>query len=171
MQFFKVSFFTILILSFFVSCGYRPSSYYAKEELGNNIFVNLEVSLSDPRNSVLIKDIVTKVLVQKIGLNMTNSDTKADTIMNLRINSIDFSTLQYDADGYNKLYKVVVVISVKYINKVTQKTKSFFVEAEYDFAVDIDANINDTQRYEAIKKASQKAITEILSKVAVLSFK
>jgi len=171
MQFFKVSLFTILILIFFISCGYRPSSYYAKEELGNNIFVNLEVSLSDPRNSVLIKDIVTKVLIQKIGSNMTNSDSKADTIMNLRINSIDILTLQYDADGYNKLYKAVVVIGVKYINKVTQKTKDFAVEAEYDFAVDINANINDNQRYEAIKKASEKAITEILSKVAVLSFK
>jgi len=171
MQFFRVSFFTVLILIFFISCGYRPSTQYAKEELGDNIFVNLEVSLSDPRNSVLIKDIVTKVLVQKIGSNMVYSDTKANTIMNLKINSVGFLTLQYDADGYNKLYKAVVVIGVKYLNKTTQKTKSFTVEAEYDFAVDIDASINDAQRYEAIKKASQKAITEILSKIAVLSFR
>ena len=65
---------------------------------------------------------------------------------------LGFSTLQYDKDGYNKLYKANVVIAVKYFDKSTSKTKSFTVDGEYDFAVDIGSSINDTQRFEAIFK-------------------
>lgn len=170
MKILKVSIFTILISVFLISCGYRPSTYYAKQELGKDIFVRLDVSLSDPRNSVLVKDSVTKILVQKVGSNLVNSDIEADIIMDLRISSVSFSTLQYDADGYNKLYKARVVIGVKYLNKATQKVKSFTVDGEYDFAVDKGATINDSHRYEAITKASDQAVTEILSSIAVASF-
>ena len=51
------------------------------------------------------------------------------------------------------------------------KTKSFSVDGEYDFAVDIGSSINDTQRFEAISRASDMAVTDILSRVAVSSFK
>ena len=62
-------------------------------------------------------------------------------------------------------------IAVKYFDKSTSKTKSFTVDGEYDFAVDIGSSINDTQRFEAISKASDMAVTDILSRVAVSSFK
>ena len=53
------------------------------------------------------------------------------------------------------MYKAKVVIAVKYFDKSTSKTKSFTVDGEYDFAVDIGSSINDTQRFEAI---SQKLV-------------
>ena len=102
---------------------------------------------------------------------MVNSESQADIIMDLKIASVSFSTLQYDKDGYNKLYKANVVIAVKYFDKSTSKTKSFTVDGEYDFAVDIGSSINDTQRFEAISRASDMAVTDILSRVAVSSFK
>ena len=131
----------------------------------------MDVTPSDPKNSVLVKDAVTKILIQRVGSNMVNSESQADIIMDLKIASVGFSTLQYDKDGYNKLYKANVVIAVKYFDKSTSKTKSFTVDGEYDFAVDIGSSINDTQRFEAISKASDMAVTDILSRVAVSSFK
>lgn len=69
------------------------------------------------------------------------------------------------------MYKAKVVIAVKYFDKSTSKTKSFTVDGEYDFAVDIGSSINDTQRFEAISRASDMAVTDLLSRVAVGSFK
>lgn len=163
---------SLLLISilFLTSCGYRPSAYYANQELGKDLFVRLDIAPSDPKNSVLVKDAVTKILIQRVGSNMVNSESQADVIMDLKIASVGFSTLQYDKDGYNKLYKANVVIAVKYFDKSTSKTKNFTVDGEYDFAVDIGSTINDTQRFEAISKASDMAVTDLLSRIAVSSF-
>ena len=163
--------FTFVISFSFFGCGYKPSTQYAKEEIKGKVFVKVSMNLEDPKNSVLVKDAVTKILIQRVGSNMVNSESQADIIMDLKIASVSFSTLQYDKDGYNKLYKANVVIAVKYFDKSTSKTKSFTVDGEYDFAVDIGSSINDTQRFEAISKASDMAVTDILSRVAVSSFK
>ena len=48
----------------------------------------------------------------------------ADVIMNLGISSIGISTLQYDREGYNKLYKATVYIKVDYFRK-KMKLKEF----------------------------------------------
>ena len=80
-------------------------------------------------------------------------------------------SLQYDKSGYNKLYRAVVVINVSYFKKSDNKRKSFTVDGDYNFSVDNGTSINDTQRYNAIQKASDKAVEEVLSKIAVASFK
>lgn len=160
----------ILITLFLNSCGYKPSAYYAKEQLAKDLFVRMEIRASDPRNSILVKDAVTKILIQKIDSNIVDSEYEAEVIMDLDIKSVSFSVLQYDKDGYNKLYKVKVNIDVKYFTKSNSKTKSFTVQGEYDFSVGLRDTLNDTHRFEAIGKASDMAVTEILSRVAVASF-
>jgi hypothetical protein len=80
-------------------------------------------------------------------------------------------TLQYDIDGYNKLYKAVVDILVSYTKKDTNKTKKFIVTGEHNFSVDDGSTITDTKRFDAIKNASEDALDEVLSKIAVSSFR
>lgn len=164
------SLFIIFVALFFIACGYRPAAYYAKQELEKDLYVRLDVSPADPKNSVLVKDAVTKILIQRVGSSMVDSEAQADIIMDLKISRVSFSTLQYDKDGYNKLYKAKVVLGVKYFDKSTAKTKSFTVDGEHDFTIDIGSTINDTQRFEAISKASDMAVTDLLSRVAVSSF-
>lgn len=174
MHIFKRVLFVISVLfisSFFVACGYKPSSYYAKQEMEGNIFVKLNVSLGDPKNSVLVKDAVTKILMQKLDSRLVNNEKNADVIMNLGISSIGISTLQYDREGYNKLYKATVYIKVDYFRKDTEVKKSFTVDGEYDFSVDDGTTISETKRYDAITNASNKAVEELLSRIAVGSFK
>lgn len=168
---FLILIFTVILGLTFTACGYRPSANYAKQEMRGNVFVKLNVSLEDPRNSVLVKDAVTKILIQKLGSNMVDDEKSADVIMDLGISSVTLTTLQYDANGYNKLYRANVVIGVKYFRKDNNKVKSFSVDGEHDFAVDIGTSINDSHRFTAITKASDKAVTEILSRMAVASFK
>ena len=59
--------FTFAICFSLVSCGYKPSSYYAKKEMEGNVFVRTLVSLSDPKNSVIVKDEMNKLLIQKLA--------------------------------------------------------------------------------------------------------
>ena len=163
--------FSVSLAFLFVPCGYKPSTYYAKKEMEGNVYVKLDVSLVDPRNSVLVKDAVTKILIQKLDSNLVDKEKDADVVMNLGISSVDLSALQYDARGYNKLYKAQVFIRVDYYRKENGIKKSFTVDGEYDFAVDIGGTITDANRYDAITKASDQAVSEVVSRIAVQSFK
>jgi uncharacterized lipoprotein YehR (DUF1307 family) len=163
--------FTFVISFSLVSCGYKPSSYYAKKEMEGNVFVKQIVSLTDPQNSVIVKDEMNKLLIQKLGSNLVNSEENADVVMELAINSISIQTLSYTTSGYNKLYNASVIIGVKYFRKDNGIRKSFTVDGEYDFSVDNGESITETKRYNAITKAAQKAFDEVLSKIAVSSFK
>ena len=166
---FLVLVFTIILGITFTACGYRPSATYAKQEMRGSVFVRLNVSIEDPRNTVLVKDAVTKILIQKLGSNMVDNEKEADVIMDLAINSVTMDVLSYSG-GFNELYRATVVIGVKYFRKDTNKIKNFTVDGEHDFAIE-GSSINDSYRFEAITKASDKAVTEILSKMAVASFK
>ncbi|MEV9615074.1 LPS assembly lipoprotein LptE [Aliarcobacter butzleri] len=163
--------FSVSLAFLFVACGYKPSTYYAKKEMEGNVYVKLDVSLVDPRNSVLVKDAVTKILIQKLDSNLVDKEKDADVVMNLGISSVNLSALQYDAKGYNKLYKAQVFIKVDYYRKENGIKKSFTVDGEYDFAVDIGGTITDANRYDAITKASDQAVSEVVSRIAVQSFK
>ena len=164
--------FTFFISFSFLGCaGYKPSTHYAKDEISGKVFVKVSIDLEDPKNSVLIKDSINQLLIQKLDAEIVNKESLADTVMNVVVNRVSLQTLQYDKTGYNKLYRAVVIINISYFKKSEDKRKSFSVDGEYDFSVDIAGTINDTQRYNAIQKASEKAMEEVLSKIAVQSFK
>ena len=162
--------FTFVISFSFFGCGYKPSTQYAKEEIKGKVFVKVSMNLEDPKNSVLVKDAINQLLIQKLDTQLVNDESLADTVMNIVINSVSMQTLQYDKTGSNKLYTAFVNINVSYFKKSDNKRKSFSVDGEYNFSIDNGTSINDTQRYNAIQKASDKAIEEVLSKIAVQSF-
>ncbi|OCL92732.1 LPS assembly lipoprotein LptE [Arcobacter porcinus] len=167
---FKKTTLFLLLAIFFSSCGYKPSAYYAKEQLDKNVYVRVEIRANDPRNSILVKDAVTKILIQKIDSKLVDNEFEADVIIDLSIKSVSFNVLQYDKDGYNKLYKANVNLGVKYFTKGTGKTIRFDISGEYDFAIGQGVTLNDTHRFEAVSKASDMAVSELLSRVAVASF-
>ena len=60
---------------------------------------------------------MNKLLIQKLGANLVYKESLADTIMSVKINSVSMTVLQYDSDGYNKLYRAKVNILVSYTKK------------------------------------------------------
>lgn len=159
----------------FNGCGYKPTVTYAKKELSGKVFVKLFIDLQDPKNSVLVKDAMNQLLVQKLDSKLVYDEALADTIMNVKINSVSMTTLQYDSSGYNNLYRAKVSINVEYKKKIDNQSTKFTVSGENDFSVDSDNDdddtITDTKRFDAIKSASDDALNEVLSKIAVASFK
>lgn len=163
--------FTFTISFSILGCGYKPTTYYAKDEISGKVFLKVSIDLEDPQNSVLIKDEINKLLIQKLDADLVDKESLADTVIHIVVNSVSMQALQYDELGYNKLYRAVVVINVSYFKKSDNKRKSFNVDGDYNFSIDNGTSINDTQRYSAIQKASDRAVEDILSKIAVASFK
>lgn len=161
--------FSCFLILFITACGYKPSANYAKEQLKGKIFVNMITDLEDPRNAVLIKDAMHEIIVHRLDSKIVNDRKLADTVMDLKLNSVKMVVLQDDDQGYNKLYNAIVNIYVKYNNG--QEIKSFNVTGDYDFSIDSGTTITDTRRYEAIKNAASEALEEVISKIAVNSFK
>lgn len=160
-----ISFFVISIL---VGCGYKPSSYYAKQQIKGNVFVDLFVNLKDPKNSVLIKDAMNELLVHRLDANLVTNKDEADTIIYLRLGSVSMNELDYDKQGFTKLYRANVNINVRYEN--SEYNNSFNVSGTHEFSIE-GITITDTKRFEAIKSAASKALEEVISKIAVYSFK
>lgn len=165
--------FLLLGISLFTltSCGYKPSSYYAKKQMDGKVFVNLIIDLEEPKTAVLLKDTVNQLLLQKLDSKLVYDKKDADIIMDLKIASINMQELQYDEDGYNKLYRSIVNISIDYVKKATKEKNSINVTGEHNFSIDDGTTITDTKRFEAIENASEDALEDVLSKLAIISFK
>lgn len=158
-----------LVLLLFTACGYKPTSTYAKKEIYGNVYVDLSVNIEDPKNSVLIKDSMVELLVHRLGSKLVDKKELADTLVVVKLNSVSLGTLQYDDLGYIKLYKATANINVDYKNK--DYKNNFNVSGSYDFSIEDGGTISDAKRFEAVKAASNKALDEVISKIAILSFK
>jgi len=165
----------VLLFSFyfllftFSGCGYKPSSHYAKNKIKGKVYVDVDINLEDPKNTVLIKDAMNEVVVSRFKSQLVYDKLEADTLIKLKLNSVSLKEIQYDKQGYVKLYRATVSIKVIYKGSGTSGTVT--VSGSYDFTVDDDTVISDTKRFEAIKVASSKALEEITSKFAIESFK
>ncbi|NPA81060.1 MAG: hypothetical protein GXO31_00435 [Epsilonproteobacteria bacterium] len=161
-------FFRAFLLSFVlmlaVGCGYKPSSYYTHNILRDKIYVDVESSLQDPENTVLIKDAINEVLVSKFHAKLVSKD-RADAKLFVKLKSVSFEPIQYDQNGFVIAYKTLVVLDSKY--ESPKEVKNIITKGEYDFPIKSNSVISDRKRFEAIKFASKKAIGEFISKIAV----
>ena len=159
-----------IIAFLFIGCsGYKPSSYYTKQEISDKVFVHLDINIDNASNSVLIKDAMNEMVVSRFHSSLVSSRDEADTIINISLGSVGVSEIQYDRVGYIKIYRATVSIKVNY--KTNKITRNISVSDYYDFSVDSDAVVSDSKRQEAIKIAASKALEEVLSKIAIQTFK
>lgn len=161
----------VIVIITFGGCGYKPTSYYATNEINGKVYVKLNVNMNNADNSVLIKDAVNEMVVQQFGSSLIGDKSKANTLIDVSLSSVSFTTLQSDNQGYAKLYRTSVSIGLNYHNIDTNKTKSLTVSGSYDYSVDINSVITDAKKDESIKIAAQKALTDIFSIIAVESFR
>ncbi len=153
----------VIILSFY-GCGYKPVSSYSKEALGESVFVDVESSLEDPENTVLIKDAINDVLVSRFHARLT-SKKDAKVKLRLKLKKVLFEPIRYDRNGFVTAYNTRVELSTEYESLKGKKT--IVTTGEYAFPIESNSVISDTKRFEAIKNASKKAIDEFISKIAV----
>lgn len=161
----KQLFLGLLIIAFISGCGYKPSSYYAKQALGTKIYAEVTISRQDPRNSVLIKDAVNEAIVNRFGGKLVAKE-QAESVLHVSIQSISFSPTVYDTYGYVIAYKATVVLAMKYEDE-DKKVEKLTATGEYDFSITANSVISDTSRFEAIRYSASDALDEFVSKIAI----
>jgi len=152
-------------LLFFVACGYKPTLEYTKNILGDKIYVEVQISLTDPENSVLIRDAINEAIITKFRSKIVTK-YQANSQLIVQLNKVSFLPIQYDRNGYVIAYKTYVTLLTNYQDKFGQKSK-IISSGDYDFTIESNSVISDTKRFEAIKNASYKAIDEFISKLSI----
>lgn len=159
--------FSFLILS---GCGYKPSSYYAKNEISGKVYVDLTMDMENSQNAVLVKDAMNEMILNRFNAHLTQNKEQADTYVLVQLASVSHSVMASDNEGYAKTYRANVTISVQYQKRGKEK-RHVSVSNYYDYNVESDALVSDQQKQEAVRNAAVKALSDLFSKIAVNSFK
>lgn len=162
-------FFLIFITLFFLGCGYKPASLYTKNVLGKKIYTQVIVYLRDPENAVLIKDAINEAVVSRFKGSLAPKE-KADSEIIVSLNSVRFTPLEYNNEGYVIYYRAVTSLKIVYKSK-EGKTKTIYVSGSYDFPIEPNSVISDSKRFEAIKESSKKALDKFISKISISGYK
>jgi hypothetical protein len=167
---FYLSYFILVFLV--TGCGYKATSNYAKNEITGKIFVISSIDIENSQNSIIIKDTINEMILNKFNATLTSNKSIADTIIVIKLSGISHQALSTDNEGYTDLYRTSVDISVKYKNNnIDTSYKSLSLSNYYDYTVNSDSLVTEQKKLEAIRLASSTALSDIFSKIAVNSFR
>ncbi|MFT7005184.1 MAG: hypothetical protein ACJAWW_002557 [Sulfurimonas sp.] len=154
---------SLLIILGLASCGYKPSSKFARDVMGEKISTSIVISAKDPENTVIIKDAVDEAVIKIFHASLCDK-ASSDTHLTISIKSTSYTATVYDEDGYVTGYKMTVSLGIKRMHSGV--SKDYTVSGTYDFTVDADASVTDSERFDAISSASAKAIKSFVAVVS-----
>ena len=155
--------FILLTVLFLTSCGYKPSSHFTPKSIGEKVYTEVEVSLSDPENAVLIKDALNRALYSRLKSLATKKE-EADSIIKVAYHSIGFTPLQYDKNGYVVYYQANIVLKFEMIRG--KKREERRIVGRYEFPVRPTAIISNDLRFKAIERGSINALDQFIAYVS-----
>ena len=153
----------LLVLSQFVACGYKPSSKYARNVVGEKVSTSVIISAQDPENTVLIKDAVDAAIIKIFHASLVDRKY-SQTHLSLSINEPSYTPIQYDRNGYIISYRATIVLGI--IRESKGMKKSYRTSGTYDFSVVPNAVLTDQERFDAIRFGSVKAIASFIAEVS-----
>lgn len=146
-----------------VGCGYKPSSKYSREVVGEKISTSIIISAQDPENTVIIKDAVDAAIVEIFHASLTSKDY-SDTHLTISISPPRYAPIQYNADGYIIGYRATITLGI--VRRTGTTTKTYKTSGTYDFSIAPNAVVTDQDRFDAIKFSAIKAIASFVAKVS-----
>lgn len=159
----------ISILFFLTSCGYKPTLKMSQYILGEKVYAQVKISITDQQNSVLLQDAVNEAVVNRLGASLVEKQS-AQTIINIKLQSVTFRPIIYDRNGYIISYKAKVVLDITTI--FNNDTKRFYKAfGDYDFPIEANSVISDTNRFDAIKNSSIEALDEYIANISIQGYK
>ena len=159
----KYLIFLTVITLLLTACGYKPSSQYATKVLGEKVYTEVEVSLSDPENAVLIKDALNRALYTRLKRIVTKRE-QADSQINIIYEKIRFVPLQYNKNGYVVYYQAHVLLSFSFQKGDKKETRQ--IVGRFEFPIRPSAIISNDLRLKAIEQGSLKALDQFISYIA-----
>ncbi len=155
----------LLILTLFLltACGYKPSSRYSKKIISQKVYTEVEVSLSDPENAVLVKDALNRALYTRLKSQATRKEDAGSSIK-VSYKSIRFVPLQYNHNGYVVYYQAN--IKLRFIFEKGKEKEERLLVGRYEFPIRPSAIISNDLRFQAIEQGSIKALDEFISYIS-----
>lgn len=144
-------------------CGYKPSSHFTKEVVGDTLSVQVLISTNDPENTVLIRDAVETAVLTRFKASLVKQGV-AETHLNVILKKVNFKPLQYDDNGYVIAYRTKVELQI--YRMTTTATKLYTVRGIFDFIVEPNAIISDQARFDAIRSSADKALDSFVAQMA-----
>jgi len=152
-----------LIVTLISGCGYHPSSKEARKVMGETVSTEIIISMEDPENTVVLKDALDEAVIRRFQSNLRHRKD-AGTHLQIELNSVGFTALQYDSNGYIISYRTTINLAV--IRMTTNFSKRYNAVGNYDFTISPNAIITDQQRFDAIAKSATKALDSFVAQVA-----
>ena len=156
------------IVFLFIGCGYKPTTFYAKNAINGKVYVDLDINIDNNYDSILIKDTVNAMVLNQFNATLTYNKNNADTYIYVKLNNISHSAISTDNEGYTNRYRTTVTLNIKY-NKKDQAIKSFDLSSYDDYLVDKDSTVTESNKQRSIIVASSKALDDMFTKIAVIS--
>lgn len=144
-------------------CGYQPASHLAKNVVGDSVSTEVVIRMEDPQNTVIIKDAVDMAVITKFRTALVPK-SESQTHLKMMINSVSFTPLRYDTNGYIITYRTTVMMGIS--RTTAGKTTNYTTSGVYDFDIEPNAIISDQARFEAIRQGAQKGIDVFIAQVA-----
>ncbi|WP_270985493.1 LPS assembly lipoprotein LptE [Campylobacter helveticus] len=157
------------IAVFIVACGYVPTSKLADNIFDEKVYVNVELSPQDPKNSIFVADTLKEMVISKLGRKLALKH-EADDIINVGMNNLEFIPLIYDKNGYVIKYKAKLNLNFHVVFKDGSE-ENFSTSGSYNFDISPNSIISDSARQMAIREASKEAFDEFISVIAIRGFK
>jgi len=158
-----ILFLLTLIIIGVVGCGYKPSSKYAREVLGNRVSTSVVISQTDPENSVIIKDAVDKAVIEIFHSSLVQR-RYSNTHLILRMSIPSYTPVQYDTNGFIIGYRARITLRITRESKDIKK--NYTAVGTYDFPVLPNSILTEQERFDAIKFSSFKAISAFVAQVS-----
>lgn len=154
----------VLVLSALITgCGYIPASHLSKNVLGDSVSTEVVILIQDPQNTVLVKDAVDMAVISKFRTELV-AKSASQTHLKMAIDSVTFTPLRYDTNGYVVTYRTTIVMNIERQSK--GKTFHYTTRGNYDFDIEPNAIISDQARFEAIRQGADKALDVFIAKIA-----
>ena len=154
----------LVVFLLMAGCGYMPSSHYAKKVLGDSVYVDIQMYAQEPENTVIIKDAILQALISRFRVSITQ-ESQAQTTLKVSTNELRFTPIEYDQNGFVVANRAHITLHIKQIK--AKKEQSFTVSGVYDFSIEPNGVVSDTQRFTAIKEASLRAIDVFITKLSI----
>jgi hypothetical protein len=155
---------TILYLT---GCGYKPSAHGAQKMIGNRVFTQVDVSLSDPENAVLTKDALNIALQTRLK-RIVSKQSSADSSIFVRYKKIRFIPLQYNRNGYVVFYQAQITLEFMFIKGEMKEQRDIL--GHFEFPIRPSAIISNDLRLKAIEQGSLKALDQFIAYLSVKGF-
>jgi hypothetical protein len=163
MKLHAMKFIALVAIVLLHGCGYKPSSKYAKNVVGEKISTSVLISAQDPENTVIVKDAVDSAIIQVFRSSLVpRSDSS--THLNLKISNPSYSPIQYNEEGFVVAYRMHLTLHIEKIYNGLHK--EYTTVGTYDFAVEPNAVITDQERFNAIKLSAAKAIASFVARIS-----